>query len=77
MTNLHIAPGLSLPKDAVTQTFAILAKRSAGKAGSPPAFSAGTEPVPVVERALYFGPLCPVFASIDGVHAGGDPWIRS
>jgi len=33
MTNakLHIAPGLTLPVDAVTQTFAFLAKRGAGK----------------------------------------------
>jgi len=28
---LHVAPGLDLPREAVTQTFAILAKRGAGK----------------------------------------------
>jgi uncharacterized protein len=31
MTKLHIAPNLSLPTDAVTQTFGILAKRGVGK----------------------------------------------
>lgn len=31
MTKLHIAPELSLPSDAVTQTFALLARRGAGK----------------------------------------------
>lgn len=29
--NLHISPDLSIPRDAVTETFAILAKRGAGK----------------------------------------------
>lgn len=31
MSNLHIAENLSLPKEAVTQTFAVLAKRGVGK----------------------------------------------
>lgn len=31
MTKLRIAPGLTLPEDAVTQTFGILAKRGVGK----------------------------------------------
>ncbi len=30
MTHLHLAPNLALPVDAVTQTFAILAKRGSG-----------------------------------------------
>jgi DNA helicase HerA-like ATPase len=31
VTGLHIADGLELPLDAVTETFAILAKRGSGK----------------------------------------------
>lgn len=33
-TSLHIATGLDLPTDAVTETFAILAKRGAGKSNA-------------------------------------------
>ena len=32
--SLHVAPGFSLPNDAVTETFAILAKRRAGKSNA-------------------------------------------
>ena len=32
--SLHVAPGFSLPNEAVTETFAILAKRRAGKSNA-------------------------------------------
>ncbi|NHC36891.1 helicase HerA-like domain-containing protein [Scytonema millei] len=71
MSKLHIAPNLSIPLEAVTQTFAILAKRGAGKT-----YTALVIVEEMLEAGLQVVVIDPVGvcwglrASVDGKSAG-------
>ena len=77
MTNLRIAKNFTLPRDAVTQTFAILSKRGSGKT-----YLASVMAEEMLERGLHIAVVDPTGAwwglrsSADGKSDGSAALLR-